>query len=158
MMLAGFGQARTIPASAVIIPRIAMLAPAVRVAFSFWLLLRQSNMPLASMGIPPSVTSGPRHLVSIADLDAAEIVRILDHGDRYWSLADEPIKKNGHGGEGFDIVDLDGFDGAGGHGRDDGFCGVLHDDVGRAQDFVVARGVDRRVGDDAAAVSQGESA
>lgn len=34
-----------------------------------------------------------RHLVSIADLDAAEIVRILDHGDRYWSLADEPIKK-----------------------------------------------------------------
>jgi aspartate carbamoyltransferase catalytic subunit len=31
--------------------------------------------------------------VSIADLDAAEIVRILDHGDRYWSLADEPIKK-----------------------------------------------------------------
>jgi aspartate carbamoyltransferase catalytic subunit len=35
----------------------------------------------------------PRHLVSIADLDAAEIVRILDHGDRYWSLADEPIKK-----------------------------------------------------------------
>jgi aspartate carbamoyltransferase catalytic subunit len=40
-----------------------------------------------------SVTSGPRHLVSIADLDAAEIVRILDHGDRYWSLADEPIKK-----------------------------------------------------------------
>ena len=43
------------------------------------------------------VTSGvaptPRHLVSIADLDAAEIVRILDHGDRYWALADEPIKK-----------------------------------------------------------------
>jgi aspartate carbamoyltransferase catalytic subunit len=43
------------------------------------------------------VTSGvahtPRHLVSIADLDADEIVRILDHGDRYWSLADEPIKK-----------------------------------------------------------------
>ncbi|MGE5181801.1 MAG: aspartate carbamoyltransferase catalytic subunit [Acidobacteriota bacterium] len=35
----------------------------------------------------------PRHLVSIGDLDAAEIVRILDHGDRYWSLADEPIKK-----------------------------------------------------------------
>src|SRR5262245_38769560 len=35
----------------------------------------------------------PRHLVSIADLDAGEIVRILDHGDRYWSLADEPIKK-----------------------------------------------------------------
>jgi len=35
----------------------------------------------------------PRHLVSIADLDAAEIIRILDHGDRYWSLADEPIKK-----------------------------------------------------------------
>jgi aspartate carbamoyltransferase catalytic subunit len=34
-----------------------------------------------------------RHLVSIADLDAAEIVAILDHGDRYWSLADEPIKK-----------------------------------------------------------------
>ncbi|HEY5920421.1 MAG TPA: aspartate carbamoyltransferase catalytic subunit [Kofleriaceae bacterium] len=39
------------------------------------------------------MTSGPRHLVSIADLDAAEIVRILDHGDKYWSLADEPIKK-----------------------------------------------------------------
>jgi aspartate carbamoyltransferase catalytic subunit len=36
---------------------------------------------------------GVRHLVSIADLDAAEIVRILDHGDRYWSLADEPVKK-----------------------------------------------------------------
>jgi aspartate carbamoyltransferase catalytic subunit len=35
----------------------------------------------------------PRHLVSIAHLDAAEIVRILDHGDRYWSLSDEPIKK-----------------------------------------------------------------
>jgi aspartate carbamoyltransferase catalytic subunit len=37
--------------------------------------------------------SVPRHLVSIADLDAAEIVRILDHGDRYWALAQEPIKK-----------------------------------------------------------------
>ena len=35
----------------------------------------------------------PRHLVSIADLDAAEIVDILDHADRYWALADEPIKK-----------------------------------------------------------------
>jgi aspartate carbamoyltransferase catalytic subunit len=35
----------------------------------------------------------PRHLVSIADLDATEIVRILDHGDRYWALASEPIKK-----------------------------------------------------------------
>jgi len=35
----------------------------------------------------------PRHLVSIADLDATEIVRILDHGDRYWALAHEPIKK-----------------------------------------------------------------
>jgi aspartate carbamoyltransferase catalytic subunit len=35
----------------------------------------------------------PRHLVSIADLDAAEIVRILDHGDRYWALANEPVKK-----------------------------------------------------------------
>src|ERR1041384_3656729 len=35
----------------------------------------------------------PRHLVSIADLDATEIVRILDHGDRYWALANEPIKK-----------------------------------------------------------------
>jgi aspartate carbamoyltransferase catalytic subunit len=35
----------------------------------------------------------PRHLVSIADLDASEIVRILDHGDRYWALANEPIKK-----------------------------------------------------------------
>src|SRR3954464_13698380 len=39
------------------------------------------------------VTSGPRHLVSIADLDAAEIVRILDHGDRYSALANEPVKK-----------------------------------------------------------------
>ena len=37
--------------------------------------------------------AGPRNLISIADLDAAEIVAILDHGDRYWSLADEPIKK-----------------------------------------------------------------
>jgi aspartate carbamoyltransferase catalytic subunit len=36
---------------------------------------------------------GVRHLVSIADLDVAEIVRILDHGDRYWSLAEEPVKK-----------------------------------------------------------------
>jgi aspartate carbamoyltransferase catalytic subunit len=35
----------------------------------------------------------PRHLVSIADLDATEIIRILDHGDRYWALANEPIKK-----------------------------------------------------------------
>jgi aspartate carbamoyltransferase catalytic subunit len=35
----------------------------------------------------------PRHLVSIADLDATEIIRILDHGDRYWALATEPIKK-----------------------------------------------------------------
>ena len=35
----------------------------------------------------------PRHLVSIADLDAAEIVRILDHGDRYFTFANEPIKK-----------------------------------------------------------------
>jgi aspartate carbamoyltransferase catalytic subunit len=39
------------------------------------------------------MTSVPRHLVSIADLDTAEIVRILDHGDRYWALASEPIKK-----------------------------------------------------------------
>src|ERR1700690_1363296 len=39
------------------------------------------------------VPRGPRHLVSIADLDAAEIVKILDHGDRYWSLAEEPVKK-----------------------------------------------------------------
>jgi len=35
----------------------------------------------------------PRHLVSIADLDATEIVRILDAGDRHWALAAEPIKK-----------------------------------------------------------------
>ncbi len=35
----------------------------------------------------------PRHLVSIADLDAAEIISILDHADRYWALANEPIKK-----------------------------------------------------------------
>ena len=34
-----------------------------------------------------------RHLVSIADLDASEIVKILDHGDRYMAFADEPIKK-----------------------------------------------------------------
>ena len=39
------------------------------------------------------MSAAPRHLVSIADLDAAEIVRILDHADRYWALADEPIKK-----------------------------------------------------------------
>jgi aspartate carbamoyltransferase catalytic subunit len=32
-------------------------------------------------------------LVSIADLDAAEITAILDHGDRYWPMGDEPIKK-----------------------------------------------------------------
>jgi aspartate carbamoyltransferase catalytic subunit len=35
----------------------------------------------------------PRHLVSIADLEAAEILRILDHADRYWDLVNEPIKK-----------------------------------------------------------------
>ena len=35
----------------------------------------------------------PRHLVSIADLDVAEIVKILDHGDRYMAFANEPIKK-----------------------------------------------------------------
>ncbi|HET7503389.1 MAG TPA: aspartate carbamoyltransferase catalytic subunit [Kofleriaceae bacterium] len=35
----------------------------------------------------------PRHLVSIADLDATEIVRILDRGDRYFDLVNEPIKK-----------------------------------------------------------------
>jgi aspartate carbamoyltransferase catalytic subunit len=35
----------------------------------------------------------PRHLVSIADLDASEIMRILDAGDRYWALGNEPIKK-----------------------------------------------------------------
>ena len=35
----------------------------------------------------------PRHLVSIADLDAAEIVRILDHGDRYMGMVSEPAKK-----------------------------------------------------------------
>jgi aspartate carbamoyltransferase catalytic subunit len=39
------------------------------------------------------VTSGPRHLVSIADLDAGEIIRLLDHSDRYWSLAEQPVKK-----------------------------------------------------------------
>jgi aspartate carbamoyltransferase catalytic subunit len=39
------------------------------------------------------MTGVPRHLVSIADLDAAEIVRILDRGDRYWDLVNEPIKK-----------------------------------------------------------------
>jgi aspartate carbamoyltransferase catalytic subunit len=35
----------------------------------------------------------PRHLVSIADLERAEIVQILDRADRYWALADEPVKK-----------------------------------------------------------------
>ncbi|MBL9018313.1 MAG: aspartate carbamoyltransferase catalytic subunit [Myxococcales bacterium] len=42
----------------------------------------------------------PRHLVSIADLDAAEIVRLLDAADRYWPSvstsgtgSDEPVKK-----------------------------------------------------------------
>jgi aspartate carbamoyltransferase catalytic subunit len=35
----------------------------------------------------------PRHLVSVADLEAAEILRILDQGDRYWELVNEPIKK-----------------------------------------------------------------
>ena len=34
-----------------------------------------------------------RHLVSIADLDVAAITRILDHGERYRALADEPQKK-----------------------------------------------------------------
>lgn len=31
--------------------------------------------------------------MSIADLDATEIVKILDHGDRYMAFANEPIKK-----------------------------------------------------------------
>jgi aspartate carbamoyltransferase catalytic subunit len=35
----------------------------------------------------------PQHLVSIADLEPGEIVQILDRGDRYWALADEPVKK-----------------------------------------------------------------
>jgi aspartate carbamoyltransferase catalytic subunit len=35
----------------------------------------------------------PRHLVSIADLDRGEIAQILDRADRYWALADEPVKK-----------------------------------------------------------------
>jgi aspartate carbamoyltransferase catalytic subunit len=35
----------------------------------------------------------PRHLVSIADLERGEIVQILDRADRYWALADEPVKK-----------------------------------------------------------------
>src|SRR5690348_3253333 len=34
-----------------------------------------------------------RHLVSIADLEAPEIVRILDGADRHRALADQPIKK-----------------------------------------------------------------
>ena len=34
-----------------------------------------------------------RHLVSIADLDATAIVRLLDAGDRHRALADEPVKK-----------------------------------------------------------------
>ncbi len=37
--------------------------------------------------------SDRRHLVSIADLDAAEIIRILDASDQYRALADQPIKK-----------------------------------------------------------------
>ena len=37
--------------------------------------------------------SDRRHLVSIADLEPAEIVRILDAADRYRTFADEPIKK-----------------------------------------------------------------
>jgi aspartate carbamoyltransferase catalytic subunit len=35
----------------------------------------------------------PRHLVSIADLDAAEIRAILDRADHYWQFASEPVKK-----------------------------------------------------------------
>src|SRR5690606_23785606 len=35
----------------------------------------------------------PRHLVSIADLERDEIVQILDRGDRFLALADEPVKK-----------------------------------------------------------------
>ena len=35
----------------------------------------------------------PRHLVSIADLERGEIVQILERADRYWALADEPVKK-----------------------------------------------------------------
>ncbi|HWO18380.1 MAG TPA: aspartate carbamoyltransferase catalytic subunit [Kofleriaceae bacterium] len=35
----------------------------------------------------------PRHLVSIADLSRGEIAQILDRADRYWALADEPVKK-----------------------------------------------------------------
>ncbi|MBA3538309.1 MAG: aspartate carbamoyltransferase, partial [Deltaproteobacteria bacterium] len=34
-----------------------------------------------------------RHLISIADLDAPEIVRILDATDQHRALADQPIKK-----------------------------------------------------------------
>lgn len=35
----------------------------------------------------------PRHLVSIADLERDEIVQILDRGDHFRALADQPIKK-----------------------------------------------------------------
>ncbi len=35
----------------------------------------------------------PRHLVSIADLEPGEIVQILDRGDHFRALADEPVKK-----------------------------------------------------------------
>ncbi|HSK03513.1 MAG TPA: aspartate carbamoyltransferase catalytic subunit [Kofleriaceae bacterium] len=35
----------------------------------------------------------PRHLVSIADLEPGEIVQILDRGDHFAGLADEPVKK-----------------------------------------------------------------
>jgi aspartate carbamoyltransferase catalytic subunit len=34
-----------------------------------------------------------RHLVSIADLDAAEIRQLLDHAERFRALADQPVKK-----------------------------------------------------------------
>src|SRR5437763_15185627 len=34
-----------------------------------------------------------RHLVSIADLDAPQIVRLLDHAQQFAALADEPQKK-----------------------------------------------------------------
>jgi aspartate carbamoyltransferase catalytic subunit len=56
-----------------------------------WSLLERSGETFARWFC--YTRSVPRHLVSIADLDAAEIVRILDRGDRYWELVHEPIKK-----------------------------------------------------------------
>src|SRR5215510_2711853 len=65
-ILAGFGHARIIPATATAAPRIAMLAPAVRVATSALLALRHNNEPVANSGAAPSVTRGARCSIAIA--------------------------------------------------------------------------------------------